>query len=160
IPFGRYALPITISAFIIAAAMMARIVYDLWPKHKLISVAALALSLVAIIGVQYRQCAYFDRQFRADGRQEMRELVAKNVPAGMMVVADRYTALGTGGDPDRFPDQSPINANIRMTTYAGDGAAMPADLAQSGVDYVCVADQTYDRFFEGAHGLEGSEDRF
>jgi hypothetical protein len=51
------------------------------------------------------------------------------------------------GDPERFPDQPPLHRPTLVREYAADPGFSPQQLADHGVDYVVVADQSYDRFF-------------
>jgi hypothetical protein len=159
IPFNRYALPITICFYFIAATFAAKLVSDAWRWNRWAGGGALVACLALIVGLQGGRCLNFDRQFLDDGRDRLREWIATNLPPGVMVVADNYTALATPGDPYRRPHQKPLRQQIlRSSMYASDSAGTVEQLADQGIDYVAVASMTYERFFvPQIGGAPGSE---
>jgi hypothetical protein len=146
IPFARYALPLTVTLFFLVAQLMASSLNG-WSSRRWLACLMTAGCVALIVAMQLRVCLAFDKQFRNDSRQQLREWVAQNIPTDAMVVSDGYANMWGRGDPERFPDQAPLHRPTLVREYAADPGFSPQQLADRGVDYVVVADQSYDRFF-------------
>jgi prolipoprotein diacylglyceryltransferase len=145
IPFSRYSLPITVCAYFVAAMLAAGLVGDpAWPARQ--RTLGLIAALAAIVGFQGPRCWRFDQQFRDDSRQRLREFVATRLPARAHVAADSYTGLGDAGDPWRFPGQSALTQEVRVSLIIADEGPLER-LADGDVEYVAVAEPAYARFF-------------
>lgn len=173
IPFPRYALPITISLYLVGAALAAHAISLLararedggtpgdaraagsaWMHH-----GALAAVLCVIVLFQGWRCLNFNHQFLADSRHELRQQIAAQVPADARIVADGYTDLGRAGDPWRHPEQPRLMQRIDARMFAADAAWSIDELAATGVTHVAVAAPSYERFFvPGVRALAGQDE--
>jgi hypothetical protein len=159
IPFGRYALPLTVLFYFLAAQLISMAIMQL-PRGGQRNAAWISCVAAAVIFQGY-QCVNFTNQFRDDSRQRLREWIALNIPQGSVVIEDRYVLSEGPGDPERFPNQAELRANIQRRFLAADAAPSLEAMEAGGVEYVAVAETNYDRFFEpGAHGLFPRESEF
>lgn len=145
IPFPRYALPIVVCFYFLAPTLAAASIATLTSARSRVAVTSVCVLIVVI--AQGGRCLNFDRQFYDDSHQRLREWIAHNLPAGVRVGAERYTGLANEGDPWRFPNQSPLQIKLRWHMYLAYSSANVKALADSGVDYVAVAEPNYARFF-------------
>src|SRR5581483_9053704 len=119
IPFARYALPLTITLFFVAAQLTAAALTG-WSSRRWLACLITAGCVALIIAMQLRLCFAFDRQFRDDSRQQLREWLARNVRTDAMIVSDGYANMWGRGDPERFPDQAPLHRPTLVREYAAD----------------------------------------
>lgn len=160
LPFTRYALPMTVIAYVAAGLLIACVVQRLPPAyHEFRFGVAAGCATIALVA-QGTRCYDFNRQFADDSRQRLREWVAANTSRNDRIAADLFTSLATRGDPHRFPNQHPIRPRIERRMYAADVGTLDA-LAQRGIRYVAVSHLNYARFFiPGAHGIDDHDEWF
>jgi len=152
IPFGRYALPLTVLLYAAAAELACSAISEI--KLPTTRNATMAGALLTILLFQGWRCANFTLQFHDDSRQELRDWVARNMPAGVKIAEDGNVVLNGHGDTERFPQQPAMQAQIIDKKLAADAASTVDALAASGVEYVAVADSNYERYLmPGVHGL-------
>lgn len=154
IPFERYALPITVFAYVAAATLASAGIASIpRPRVRHIAVAVMCLTIVLAQG---QRCLDFNGRFADDSRQRLREWLATNVPPGTIIAADRFADLSSAGDPWRFPNQAEPRLAI---VNAGDVATAGRDLHQlrrRRVRYVVVARPSFGRYFaEGIRTVLG-----
>lgn len=157
IPFARYALPITVLAYLAAAQGAMVAIETLSPRWRTACIAAVVCIVVALQGFR---CYQYDESFRDDSRERLREWVA-TLPRDAVVLADAYSALGYGGDPRRFPNQAAIRCTLRTKLFAVAYLDQARPAASAGGVYVVIASPAYERFFAlGSHGSPGDEATF
>lgn len=160
IPFERYGLPITFFAYLLAGLMSAAGLAALAREFPRVGISLAALTVVAVGVAQGTRCLDFDRRFRDDSRQRLREWAAVNIPRGANVIADWYADLYEAGDPWRFPDQANLRLRLLNQGYAAGNGQSLDGLARRGVRYVIAVRSTFGRFLvDGIEPIEkGSGD--
>jgi 4-amino-4-deoxy-L-arabinose transferase-like glycosyltransferase len=154
ITFGRYAVPITVTAYLACALAMAAAVGAI--RSRGIRIAGLIVVLLCVLTLQGRAAMKINHMFLHDSRELLREWVAANLPVRARIVADRYAQLHNPGDPWRFPNQSNPPMPIMQQFSAADFGSL--DQLRRSFDYVVVCKMTYERFqLPGFHGVGGSE---
>lgn len=146
IPFFRYALPITLILYTLAAISAVWVAECLdrpyLPQWLVVCV------LACLIGsTQWERCQNYLHQFANDSRDELRAWVESGEPRGVMVV-DSYTELsGRWGA-------------VRKSRFAAQQGSID-DLRREGVRYVITASTNCDRFLS-PHTIatEGDEQQF
>jgi hypothetical protein len=147
VPYPRYALPISVILYFVAALFLSRFVAWIGGKGRPIQIGGTIAVAVVLIHLGAR-CYDFTQQFGDDSRQRLREWVAQ-LPADTRIVADKYTCLGDEGDHWRYPNQKPIgHVRLILRKYAGDAADSLQAMANSGVEYVAITESAYGPFFE------------
>lgn len=157
IPIPRYALPMTVSFYLMPALVLSDALKPLRSRFQIpLGVAALA----AILYFQNDRCRYFLDQFRNDYRQQAYVFIATQTPPGARVIEDAFVALHGNGDPWRFPDQPRLRQDIDYQMFAIN-EGNPLTLARKGYSYVAVCNANFERFFEpDVHGVRGNESWF
>jgi hypothetical protein len=160
IPFGRYALPVTVCGYFVTSQLISSTVHDLQRRTRW-GWAAMVACAAAVFLLQGQRCLNFVEQFRDDSRQRLHEWVAKNLPSSAMIAADSYTSLGFDGDPVRFPKQPSKPHRVQQIFFAPQLGSSAEQLAASGYTHVAVSRANYHRYFEpGVEGLPGYEHQF
>jgi hypothetical protein len=156
INFHRYALPVTLGAYLLAGLGLAAAV-NLLPRWWL-RWPALAGGLGLIVAMQWPMCRSFIDQLANDSRQQARLWIAANLPPFSRVLADDYVGLNTPGDPQRFPDQPELRLIVYSRWFAPD---LIGRARLSRVSYVAVCELAYQRFFAPqALGAPGHQEQF
>lgn len=157
IPFQRYALPIAVLGYVLAACAVSAAILRLSPRPQ-VRILFTCLALMTILVVQTPRCFQYNRQFADDSRERLSQWIAENVPAGTRIVADRFASLNRVGDPWRFPDRKRYRAYVSSQGFACNSGTL-SDLARRGVKYVVTAEPDYQRFFApGVVAANGNED--
>lgn len=158
IPIPRYALPVTVVAYYIAAEMTVAACRAMKPR---LAVPLIALALGAIIVGQGGRCAALAEQFRDDSRQRLREWMARHVPAQAVIVAEAEALLGSGGDPWRHPHQAPLALKFLSVRSPAEVHDTISGLSRRGVEYVVIAEPRYQLFLDRAsRAIPGQEEQF
>jgi hypothetical protein len=159
IPFQRYALPITVLGYVVAACAISAVIVRLAIQPRTAAVLT-CLTLMPIVFFQGRWCLQYNHQFLDDSRERLSQWIANHVPPGTRIVADHFAALDRVGDPWRFPDRKRYRANVSSGGFAFGRGSLPS-LARSGVRYVVAAEPNYQRYFApGVIAAEGDEYSF
>lgn len=143
IPFYRYALPVTVMLYALAALAVAWLAT--LPARPAYRAAALAAGLLIIGLTQGLRVADYTRQFADDSRDAVAEWTQANLPPGTPVATDHYVGLryrqhfGLVG-----PNPGVAVVETFHATMAGQYT--PEGLRQRGVQYVITAGSTSERF--------------
>ena len=158
IPFGRYALPLTVVLYFAAGQFLASALTALRKRSWMADLILVACLAIVVI-FQGRRCLNFTRQIGNDSRQRVRVWIAQNLPANSMLAGETYSGL-EAPDHWNFPSFE-LGMRVRgrnfTPCYVADLAATPEQLADSGVDYAVVSSQSYSRFF--ISGIRSTPDR-
>jgi hypothetical protein len=162
IPMARYALPVTIGLYLIAAQLLARMLRDWYRVRRLPAAVATAVCFLAAVGFQGWRCWGIDQMFIHDSRHDLREFAARNVPANGVIAVDNHSGLHSTGDPRRHPDQTPLRQRLnRSSMHAADMADTVDAMAAAGIKYVAVSNMNFERFFDPeVGGVAGNEQWF
>jgi hypothetical protein len=156
IPIPRYALAVTVSIYLLAGLAICEVFRDL-SRHRVWASTIAVVCLGVIATFQGERCLALNNSFRDDSRQRLWEFVATQTPPGSRILQDAYVSLHGGGDPWRFPRQSPLRQRIQYRMFAADEGTLD-EVVRQGYSYVAVANMNFDRFFEsGVRGVRGNE---
>jgi hypothetical protein len=154
IPFYRYAVPLTVMLYALAAlsaAWIARALATGFVHHALLTLIALAIVTLPQL---WRTEDYLN-QFAHDSRDELREWVNTELTGTPLILADGYTDLrpasflGGRGRPQIVRD-----------TYAAQAGSIER-VRSSGFQYVIIASSSFERFTdERTMGMPGAEREF
>ncbi len=149
IPFGRYALPLTVLGYVLCVSAIAAAVQTIpRARWRRLTLAAVVLLIVMMQGWR---CAQINGQSEFDSRQQLRQWAAANLPRDAAVISDRYAMLDGPGDPWRFPSQKPLTFRVVSPFSAWDDGSLRS-LQQQGFQYLVVCEMTYGRYLTDIHG--------
>jgi len=143
LPFFRYALPVTVMLYLLAALSVVWII-RLIELPALWRGGAITALLMVVIGLQADRVADYDQQIANDSRDTLRAWANRALPPFARIVVDEYTCLRGMGS---FP--SPYATRLRVSNgsfFAADAGNID-DLRRAGYMYVAIASSNYDRFF-------------
>lgn len=145
IPFHRYVLPVLVLAYFATALEAARAGAAIASRWRIGWLLPAAVGGV-VVAAQLPRCLAFLEQFRDDSRLRLREWMARNLPRGASVLAERDAQLRAAGIGRRDAQAlSAIALNDRQK-FAPDAGSLAAVARR--YRYVVVLDFTYARYFD------------
>ena len=97
--------------------------------------SAIGAAVAVLLTPQLSRCLNYISQFRDDSRQRVRPWIAAELPRNARIFADHYADLGSDGDR--------VNSSLFVVERGN-----LSEMRQKGVDYVVLADISYQRFFD------------
>ncbi len=160
IPFYRYALPVTLMLYTLAAisvTWVARCLETRWTPFWLLSI----LGLVIVTQQQLGRCYDYVNQFAHDSRNELAQWVGENL-GGKRIAADGYAELESRqmwSRPSGHKNLAP--AEIYTGRWAADIGSIRSLARRQRVEYVIVVGTSFERFLD-PHTIasQGHEDHF
>jgi len=173
LPFFRYALPVTVMAYLLAAmtaAFLSTLFADelrtrftsKWSPTLAALPAVVVLVFLAIL--QGQRCYDYTIQFADDSRDALRAWADANLPAGSRIAVDEYTQLARRPDIQSGDEQLSTKPYRVITRFFLPELGDVETLCRRGFTHVAIASSAYERYLIpqsiGATGLEATFDHY
>jgi hypothetical protein len=167
IPFHRYALPIIVLVYFLAALGAAAMVQLVLARSRPASLLARVGIVAVIVMLQLPVCLDFNHQYADDSRQRLKDWILAHVHPGAMIAGDRYAQLYSPPDPRSpnagrpFPYRQMFFEQVSKPWFVFGPGNLLEDVRRAGVRYVAISEPSYERYISRFTKAEpGSQTEF